>query len=65
MEFWAEASEDIWAIMPNAQDKPSESSSFAHNGEKIIDHKIDHYLSLTFNNKTVEFFFNCMKNVLL
>lgn len=43
---------------------PSVSSSFAHNGEKIIDHKIDHYLSLTFNNKIVEFF-NCMKNALL
>lgn len=66
MEFWTEDSEDIWPIMPKAQDKwdPSESSSFAHNGEKIIDHKIDHYLSLTFNNKIVEFF-NCMKNALL
>lgn len=35
--------------MPKAQGKwdPSKWSSFAHNGEKIIDEKTDYYLSLT------------------
>lgn len=69
LEFYAKASVGIWPIMPKTQDKwdSSEWSSFAHNGEKTIDQRTDHYLSLADLLLTIRLLIvlNCMKNVSL